>query len=47
VSRGQASERSVFLYQAVSVEQGARRPPLPAAVAFATFVMHNEKNSFF
>ena len=47
MSRGQASERSVFLYQAVSVEQGARRPPLPAAVAFATFVMHNEKNSFF
>ena len=32
VSRGQASERSVCVWGAVSVENGARRPPLPAAV---------------
>ena len=33
VSRGQASERAVCVCEAVSVEKGARRPPLPAAVA--------------
>ena len=32
VSRGQASERSVCVCKSVSVEKGARRPPLPAAV---------------
>jgi hypothetical protein len=32
VSRGQASERAVCVREAVSVEKGARRPPLPAAV---------------
>jgi hypothetical protein len=32
VSRGQASERAVCVCVAVSVEKGARRPPLPAAV---------------
>jgi hypothetical protein len=32
VSRGQASERAVCVYEAVSVEKGARRPPLPTAV---------------
>ena len=32
MSRGQASERSVCVHEAV--EKGARRPPLPAAVAF-------------
>ena len=30
VSRGQASERAVCVCEAVSVEKGARRPPLPA-----------------
>ena len=30
VSRGQASERAVCVCVAVSVEKGARRPPLPA-----------------
>ena len=29
VSRGQASERAVCVCEAVSVEMGARRPPLP------------------
>ena len=33
VSRGQASERAVCVCEAVSVEKGARRAPLPAAVA--------------
>jgi hypothetical protein len=33
VSRGRASEQSEGVYEAVSVEKGARRPPLPAAVA--------------
>jgi sugar phosphate isomerase/epimerase len=28
----QASERAVCVYEAISVEKGARRPPLPAAV---------------
>ena len=32
VSRGQASERAVCVCESVSVEKGARRPPLPAAV---------------
>ena len=32
MSRGRASKQSVGVYQAVSVEKGARRPPLPAAV---------------
>ena len=32
VSRGQASERAVCVCVAVSVEKGARRLPLPAAV---------------
>jgi len=32
VSRGQASERAVCVCEAVSVEKGSRRPPLPAAV---------------
>jgi hypothetical protein len=32
VSRGQASERAVCVCEAVSVEKGARRPPLPTAV---------------
>jgi hypothetical protein len=32
VSRGQAIERAVCVYEAVSEEKGARRPPLPAAV---------------
>jgi hypothetical protein len=32
VSRGQASERTVCVCEVVSVEKGARRPPLPAAV---------------
>jgi hypothetical protein len=32
VSRGQASERAVCVCEVVSVERGARRPPLPAAV---------------
>jgi hypothetical protein len=32
VSRGQASERAVCVYEAVSAEKGARCPPLPAAV---------------
>ena len=32
VSRGQASERAVCVCEAVSVEKGARRPLLPAAV---------------
>jgi hypothetical protein len=32
VSRGQASERAVCVCVAVSVEKGACRPPLPAAV---------------
>ena len=32
VSRGQASERAVCVCEAVCVEKGARRPPLPAAV---------------
>ena len=31
VSRGQASVRAVCVYEAVSVEKGARRPPLPVA----------------
>jgi len=30
VSRGQASERAVCVCVAVSLEKGARRPPLPA-----------------
>jgi hypothetical protein len=32
VSRGQASERAVCVCETVSVEKGARRPPLPTAV---------------
>jgi hypothetical protein len=32
VSRGQASERAVCVCEAVSVEMGARRPPLQMAV---------------
>ena len=32
VCRGQASERAVCVCEAVSVEKGARRPPLPTAV---------------
>jgi len=32
VSRGQASERAVCVCEAVSVEKGARRLPLPASV---------------
>jgi hypothetical protein len=32
VSRGQASERAVCVCEAVSVEMGARRPPLQTAV---------------
>ena len=32
MSRGRASEQSVCVYEAVSVEEGARCPPLPAAV---------------
>ena len=32
VSRGEASERAVCVCEAVSVEMGARRPPLPTAV---------------
>ncbi len=32
VSRGQASDRSVCVCEEVSVEMGARRPPLPTAV---------------
>jgi hypothetical protein len=32
VSRGQAIERAVCVCEAVSVEMGARRPPLPTAV---------------
>ena len=32
VSRGQASERAVCVCEAVSVEMGARRPPLPTGV---------------
>jgi len=32
VSRGQASERAVCVCEAVSVEKGARRIPLPASV---------------
>ncbi len=32
VSRGQASERAVCVCEAVSVEKGSRRPPLPTAV---------------
>ena len=32
VSRGQASERAVYVCEAVSVEMGARRPQLPTAV---------------
>ena len=32
VSRGQASERAVCVCEAVSVEMGAHRPPLPTAV---------------
>ncbi len=32
VSRGQASERAVCVCESVSVEKGARRPPLPTAV---------------
>ena len=32
VRRGQASERAVCVCEAVSVEMGARRPPLPTAV---------------
>ena len=32
VSRGQASERAVCVCEAVSVEMGARHPPLPTAV---------------
>jgi len=32
MSRGQASERAVCVCVVVSVEKGARRPPLPAAV---------------
>jgi hypothetical protein len=32
VSRGQASERAACVCEAESVEQGARRPPLPTAV---------------
>jgi hypothetical protein len=32
VSKGQASERAVCVCEAVSVEKGARRLPLPAAV---------------
>jgi hypothetical protein len=32
VSRGQASERTVSVCEVVSVEKGARRPPLPTAV---------------
>jgi hypothetical protein len=32
VSRGQASERAVCVYEAVSVEKGARSPPLPTVV---------------
>jgi hypothetical protein len=31
VSRGQASERAVCVYETVSVEKGARRPQLPTA----------------
>jgi hypothetical protein len=34
VSRGQASERAVCVCEAVSVEKGARRPPLPTAVVY-------------
>jgi hypothetical protein len=34
VSRGQASERAVCVCESVSVEKGARRPPLPAAVVY-------------
>ena len=33
MSRGRASEQLVCVYEAVSVEKGARRPLLPAAVA--------------
>jgi hypothetical protein len=36
VSRGQASERAVCVCEAVSVEMGARRPPLPTAVVCPT-----------
>jgi hypothetical protein len=32
MSRGQASERAVSVCEAVSVEKGASRPPLPTAV---------------
>ena len=32
MSRGWASEKSVCVYETVSVEEGARCPPLPAAV---------------
>ena len=32
LSRGQASERAVCVCEAVSVEMGAHRPPLPTAV---------------
>ena len=32
VSRGQASNRAVCVCESVSVEMGARRPPLPTAV---------------
>jgi hypothetical protein len=32
VSKGQASERAVCVYEVVSVERGARCHPLPAAV---------------
>ena len=35
MSRGRASEQSVCVYEAVSVEKGARRPPQPAAIACA------------
>jgi hypothetical protein len=33
VSRGRASEQSVCVYEAISVEKGARCPQLQAAVA--------------
>jgi hypothetical protein len=32
VSRGQASELAVCVYEAVSVQKGARRPSLPTVV---------------
>ena len=38
VSRGQASGRAVCVYEAVSVEKGARRPPLPENAAEPSLV---------